>query len=71
MSSASRDNNETHDGAVGEILAILEAAGARAYTRDQAALHRDRALGELEAAGVVDGAARERLEGIVRSVISA
>jgi len=59
------------DAAVGDILAILETAGARAYTRDQAALHRDRALGELEAAGVVDGAARERLEGIVRSVISA
>ena len=59
------------DAAIGDILAILETAGARAYTRDQAALHRDRALGELEVAGVVNGAARERLEGIVRSVISA
>ena len=57
--------------AVSEILAILEASGARGYTRDQAALHRDRALGELAAAGVVDGAARERLETVVRSVISA
>jgi geranylgeranyl diphosphate synthase type I len=54
-----------------EILAILEGAGAREYTREQAALHRDRALASLEAAGVVDGAARERLESIVRSVISA
>jgi geranylgeranyl diphosphate synthase type I len=59
------------DVAVAEILAILEAAGARDYTREQAALHRDRALSELAAAGVIDGAARERLEDIVRSVISA
>jgi geranylgeranyl diphosphate synthase type I len=59
------------DEAVSEILAILEAAGARDYTRDQAALHRDRALSELAAAGVVGGASRERLEEIVRSVISA
>jgi geranylgeranyl diphosphate synthase, type I len=57
--------------AVAEILAILDGVGAREYTREQAALHRDRALASLEAAGVVDGAARERLESIVRSVISA
>jgi geranylgeranyl diphosphate synthase type I len=62
---------ELDAGAVSEILAIVEGAGARDYTREQAALHRDRALSELAAAGVVDGAARERLEGIVRSVISA
>ncbi len=59
------------DAAVGDILTLLEAAGAREYTRDQAVLHRDRALAELAAAGVVDGAAQERLEAIVRSVISA
>jgi geranylgeranyl diphosphate synthase, type I len=57
--------------AVPEITAILERVGAREYTRDQARLHRDRALAELDAAGVVDGAARERLNGIVVSVISA
>jgi geranylgeranyl diphosphate synthase, type I len=57
--------------AVDEILAILEDVDARDYTREQAALHRDRALASLKAAGVVDGAARERLESIVRSVISA
>jgi len=57
--------------AVAEILAILEAAGAREYTRDQAATHRDRALASLAAAGVIDGSARERLESIVRDVISA
>ncbi|HKB28515.1 MAG TPA: polyprenyl synthetase family protein [Candidatus Limnocylindrales bacterium] len=53
------------------ILRILEDVGAREYTRAQAALHRDRALTELAAANVVQHAARERLEEIVRSVISA
>jgi geranylgeranyl diphosphate synthase type I len=57
--------------AVAEILALVEAAGGREYTREQAARHRDNALSELEAAGVVDGSARESLESIVRSVISA
>jgi geranylgeranyl pyrophosphate synthase len=56
---------------VAEILEILENAGAREYTRDQARLHRDRALAELDAAGVVDGSARERLESIIVSVIAA
>ena len=54
-----------------EIVAILERTGARDYTRDQARRHRDEALAELDAAGVVDGAARERLEAIIVSVISA
>jgi geranylgeranyl diphosphate synthase type I len=58
-------------GEVVEVLGILEATGARDYTRDQARTHRDRALAELDAAGVVDGAARERLEGIIVSVIAA
>jgi geranylgeranyl diphosphate synthase type I len=58
-------------GEVVEALGILEAAGAHDYTRDQARTHRDRALAELDAAGVVDGAARERLEGIIVSVIAA
>ena len=56
---------------VAEIVRILEAAGAREYTRDAARRHRDAALASLEAAGVVDGAARERLGQIVVSVIAA
>jgi geranylgeranyl diphosphate synthase, type I len=56
---------------VEEIVRILERTGARDYTRDQARRYRDEALAELDAAGVVDGAARKRLEGIIVSVISA
>ncbi len=56
---------------VSELTAILERAGAREYTRDQARLHRDRALAELDAAGVVERDVRERLEEIIVSVISA
>ena len=56
---------------VAEIVAILERSGAREYTRDQARLHRDRALAELDAAGTLEREPRERLEEIVRSVISA
>jgi geranylgeranyl diphosphate synthase type I len=58
-------------GEVAEIVAILERAGAREYTRDQARHYRDSALAELAAAGVIDGPARERLEGVIVSVISA
>jgi geranylgeranyl diphosphate synthase, type I len=56
---------------VSEIVAILERSGAREYTRDQARLHRDRALAALDAAGTLEPEPRERLEEIVRSVISA
>ncbi len=56
---------------VAEVVAILERTGARTYTRDQAHHHRDRALAELAAAGTVDQAARDRLEAIIESVISA
>ena len=60
------------DGAgVAEIVSILERVGARDYTRDQARRYRDEALEEIAAAGVADGAARERLERIIRTVISA
>src|SRR6478672_3826606 len=52
---------------VGEIVEILERTGAREYTRDQALLHRDRALAELDAAGTIERAPRERLEEIIRS----
>ena len=56
---------------VAEIVAILERTGARDFTRDQARRYRDEALAELDAAGVVDGQARARLEEIIVSVISA
>jgi geranylgeranyl diphosphate synthase type I len=56
---------------VAEIVAILEASGARDYTRTAARNHRDAALAELDAAGVVDGEARQRLEEIIVSVIAA
>lgn len=56
---------------VAEIVRILERTGARDYTRDQARRYRDEALAELDAAGVVRYAARERLEEIILSVISA
>jgi len=60
---------ETRD--VGEIVAILERTGAREYTRDQARLHRDRALAELDAAGTIEREPRARLQEIITSVISA
>jgi geranylgeranyl diphosphate synthase type I len=56
---------------VDEIVAILERSGARDYTRDQARLHRDRALAELAAAGTIEREPRERLEEIINAVISA
>jgi geranylgeranyl diphosphate synthase type I len=56
---------------VTEILAILERAGAREYTRDEARRYRDEALAELDAAGVADHDARGRLEQIIVSVITA
>ena len=56
---------------VRDVIAILERTGAREYTRDEARRYRDEALAELDAAGVVQPAARERLEEIMVSVISA
>jgi geranylgeranyl diphosphate synthase, type I len=60
----------THD-EIAEAMAILEVTGAQAYTRDQAQHWRDEALAQLDGAGVVRPDARERLEQIMRSVISA
>jgi geranylgeranyl diphosphate synthase, type I len=57
--------------AVAEIVAILERSGARDYTRDQARRYRDDALAELDAAGVVTPAARQRLVEIIVGVITA
>ncbi len=56
---------------VADVMAILDRTGARDYTRDLARRYRDDALTELDAAGVLDGAARDRLEAIIVSVISA
>ena len=56
---------------VREAVAILERLGVRDYTRDEAHRYRDAALAELDAAGVVEAAARQRLEEIIVSVISA
>ncbi len=56
---------------VAEIIAILERTGARDFTRTEARRHRDEALAELDAAGVVDPEARARLEEIIVSVIAA
>jgi geranylgeranyl diphosphate synthase type I len=65
-------SDEPRTGAeVGEARHILERAGAHAYTRSQAARHRDEALAEIAALGLVDGEAVERLGHIVRSLISA
>jgi geranylgeranyl diphosphate synthase type I len=54
-----------------EIVRILERVGARDYTRDAARRYRDEALAELDAAGVVEPAARARLQQIIVGVISA
>jgi len=56
---------------VPEIMAILERTGAHDFTRGEARRHRDEALAELDAAGVVDPEARARLEEIIVSVIAA
>jgi geranylgeranyl diphosphate synthase type I len=59
------------DAQVAEIVSILERSGARAFTREEAQRHRDACLAELDALTVVDDAAREKLTGIIVSVISA
>ena len=64
------DREPTAD-AVAEIIEILERSGAHDYTREQARLHRDRALAELDAAGVVLPEARTRLREIIVRVIAA
>jgi geranylgeranyl diphosphate synthase type I len=59
------------NGQIAEAVALIERLGGRDYTRDQARQHRDRALAELEAAGVVDAGALESLRGIIVGVIKA
>jgi geranylgeranyl diphosphate synthase type I len=70
LSALYGDGGPTGPG-VSEVVAILERAGARDYTREQARRHRDEALAELDAAGVVEPEARRRLEEIIVSVITA
>ena len=65
------DLTEPTDAEVAEIIALLEGVGAREYTRDEARRYRNEALAELDAAGVVQPAARARLEEIIVGVISA
>ena len=62
---------DASDDEVREVVAILERTGARDYTRTEARRYRDQALAELDAAGVVQPAARGRLEEIIVSVIAA
>jgi geranylgeranyl diphosphate synthase type I len=62
---------EPSEAEIGETVAILERTGGRDYTRAEAQRHRDACLAELDALTVVEPAARERLRGIIVSVISA
>jgi geranylgeranyl diphosphate synthase type I len=64
-------NGETTADDVARIKAILERTGALDFSRRKARQYRDEALAELDAAGVIDGHARARLEQIIVSVISA
>jgi geranylgeranyl diphosphate synthase type I len=57
--------------AVSEARTILDRTGSRQYTRGRARYHRDEAIAQLEAAGVVDGEAMARLRLIVASAIAA
>jgi geranylgeranyl diphosphate synthase type I len=59
------------DDQVAEAVALLEKIGGRDYTRDQARYYRDKALTELDAAGVVDAEALDALRGIIVGVIKA
>ncbi len=56
---------------IAEIVDILERTGAADFTRAEARRQRDACLAELEALTIVDSAAREKLQGIIVSVISA
>ncbi|HEX8938796.1 MAG TPA: polyprenyl synthetase family protein [Candidatus Limnocylindrales bacterium] len=56
---------------VGAAVSLLERLGAREFTRSEARRYRDEALAEIDAAGVVQPAARASLEEIIVSVIRA
>ncbi len=59
------------DAQVADAVALIEQLGGREYTRDQARSYRDRALAELDAAGVVDAEALDSLRDIIVGVIKA
>jgi geranylgeranyl pyrophosphate synthase len=63
--------DKPRDGLVAETVGLIERLGGRDYTRDQARQYRDKALSELEAAGVVDADALESLRKIIVEVIKA
>jgi geranylgeranyl diphosphate synthase type I len=54
-----------------EAREIMTRAGSRSFTRARAAAWRDEAVSQLEASGIIDGEAMERLKAIVSSVIAA
>ncbi len=56
---------------VAEARAILDRTGAGEYTRREARRLRDEALEALDAAGVIEGAARDRLRDIIVGAIRA
>ena len=56
---------------IADAVTLLEKTGGRDYTRDQARHYRDKALAELDAAGVVDAEALDALRGIILGVIKA
>jgi geranylgeranyl diphosphate synthase type I len=64
------DSDPTTD-EIAQAMAIVDRTGAQDYTREEARRWRDQAIAELDAAGVVQPDAREKLEQIMRSVISA
>ena len=57
--------------ALAEMRTILERSGAREHTRAQAHWYRDEALRQLALTGAVDAVARDRLEQIIVTAISA
>jgi geranylgeranyl diphosphate synthase type I len=59
------------NGQVAAAVDLIERLGGRDYTRDRAREYRDRALAELDAAGVVDAGALESLRQIMVGVIKA
>jgi geranylgeranyl pyrophosphate synthase len=59
------------DGQVAAAVALIDKLGGRDYTRDQARLYRDKALAELDSAGVADADALDALRDIIVDVIKA
>jgi geranylgeranyl diphosphate synthase type I len=66
-----RPGHEPTPDEVTEARSILERIGARDHTRGLAGRHRDEALEEIAALGILEPEARERLEHIVRAAIRA